>query len=80
MKKIKQSKKQWAWTEAQKRNHFGGRNRWAQNMPKSFYRQFPLYKEKESKRAIFEIMRGVFPDDVDFGTDRKRLKPWYWWW
>ena len=76
MKKKKQSKKRWAWTEKQRRSHFS-RSRW-DSIP-SWYTRY-LHRENKTleKMAIHKYMRGNFEKDVVIKNQRSSTG--YSWW
>ena len=78
--KKKQSKKRWAWTEAQKRKHWS-LNGWRYDSPPKWYCDvFDHTNNAIVKKAITDIKFGVDPDDVSFSPRyNNNTAKWYWW-
>lgn len=80
MKKVKQSKKRWAWTKAQKRKCTPGRySKWL-TVPRWYRRQ--LHKENKAveKRALSKLKKGYEEDEIDFGPKHQQSSAGYSWW
>ena len=80
MKKVKQSKKRWAWTEAQKRKHWT-QNHWTYDSPPKWCcDKFDNANNTIVKKALKDIKFGMEPDDVEFGEKFvNNSAKWYWW-
>ena len=82
MKKVKQSKKRWARTEAQGRRDYYCQS-WhyrRYHIPKWFIESFGEAYEAKVKKSMHDINSGVDPEDV-FITNRYRAKcSAAWWW
>lgn len=80
MKKEKQSKKRWAWTEAQKRKHFSARC-WNDKTPPSWYCNVYNRKNRnKSKRTLYKVINGWDIDYLDFSPQyHHRCAGWFWW-
>lgn len=79
MKKVKQSKKRWAWTEAQRRKHQTSNPGWY-SVPKWYCRL--LHKENKSceRTYIDKIMKGEDPYIIELKIKNQRSSAGYDWW
>ncbi len=81
MKKVKQSKKRWAWTEAQKRKHRTcGWTRYGSGVPKWFCREFSQKWKNSCNANLKKVKLGEDPDNLYFYThNHKNIAKGYWW-
>lgn len=82
MQKKKQSKKRWAWTEAQKRKHFTKSNMrcCSGGAPKWFCKTFRKYDKNRCKKALHELIKGADPEDFIFNPKyNESSAKWFWW-
>lgn len=81
MKKKKQSKKRWAWTEAQVRKHWSDqRHSWSGGVPRWFCKIIDNSDKRRCQMALRELKNGGDPEDFIFnpkynGSSAK----WLWW-
>jgi hypothetical protein len=80
MKKKKQSKKRWAWTEAQVRRHWSTGKTWGSGIPRWFCRILDNHDKRRCQMALRELKNGGDPEDFVFnpkynGSSAK----WLWW-
>ena len=80
--KKKQSKKRWAWTEAQKRKHWSVTASWRyyDSPPRWFCKIFDNHDKRRCQKALRELKNGGDPEDFIFnpkynGSSAK----WLWW-
>ena len=79
MEKIKQSKKRWAWTEAQKRKHHPF-SKWSCGAPKWYCKTFHKKYKNIAKKSLHKVKREYDPDTLDYRTHNHRnIAKWYWW-
>jgi len=78
MKKIKQSKKRWAWTEAQKRKHWSDKR--FGSVPKYFCKN--LHKENKTceKEYLQKIKRGFDSDLLELKIKNQQSSAGYIYW
>jgi len=81
MKKVKQSKKRWARTEAQgRKDYYCSWHRRRYHIPAWFMKTFNDANEVFVKRALHDIERGVDPEDVFIKTRYRAKASAAWWW
>ena len=81
MKKVKQSKKRWARTEAQGRRDY--HNNWwnrRRHVPTDFVQAFIDLNETLIKKAMHDLNAGVDPDEVFIKTRYRPKCSAAWWW
>lgn len=78
---MKQSKKRWAWTEAQKRKHWSinYHGNFSGGAPKWFCKIFHNSDKRRLQKYLLEVKHGADPDDVVYNPryNNKGAK-WYW--
>lgn len=80
MKKKKQSKKRWAWTEAQKRKHFPKHRNWYSGPPNWFCKLLEKSDKSKCQKALLELKNGGDPEDFIFNPKYKGSSAkWLWW-
>jgi hypothetical protein len=82
MKRVKQSKKRWARTEAQGRRD-GYCTSWASDryrVPKDFVQEFINSNEAEIRKSMREINAGIDPEEVFFKVNYMAKCTAEWWW
>lgn len=82
MKKVKQSKKRWAWTESQKRRKSCEKYRscsWG-SVPAFFRRDLNKQTKAKERLDVNKLMKGFAEDEIDF-TPRHHPSSagWLWW-
>ena len=81
MKKVKQSKKRWAWTEAQKRNHWSDQKyNWSGGVPRWFCRILDKSDKRRCQMALRELKNGADPEEFTFNPKYNNSSAkWLWW-
>ena len=81
MKKVKQSKKYWALTDAQKRRDRNkGRKAFGNSVPKWYCHLWSKKWRNIANRSLQKVKLGEDPDTLDFRTvHHKHIALWYWW-
>jgi hypothetical protein len=80
MKKKKQSKKRWAWTEAQVRRHWSVNKKWGGGVPRWFCRIIDNHDKRRCQKALRELKHGGDPEDFIFNPKYNgRSAQWLWW-
>ena len=78
--KQKQSKKRWAWTEAQLRKTRSKGHYFYGGVPRWYCKTFDKQRKHKCKVALKQVMLGADPDDYYFQTQNHRhMALWYWW-
>ena len=82
MKKVKQSKKRWARTEAQGRSdhYINSWNSRRYHIPSWFIKSFTDSNETIIRKAMHDINSGVDPEDVFIKTRYRAKCSAAWWW
>lgn len=78
MKKVKQSKKRWAWTESQKRNHYSLKH---QDSVPNWFCKFE-HKENKTyvKRYLHKVKNGYDVDYLELKIKNQDSSAgWNWW-
>jgi len=78
--KIKQSKKRWAWTEAQKRKHWS-LNCWGYESPPNWFCKIIDNEDKRKLQiALRELENGKDPEEFIFNPrNNGSSAKWLWW-
>jgi len=81
MQKKKQSKKRWAWTEAQKRKHFSKNMRCCSGgVPKWFCKTLRKHDKIRCKKVLHDLTKGADPEDFTFNPKyNESSAKWLWW-
>ena len=81
MKKVKQSKKHWALTDAQKRRDWNrGRKTFGTSVPKWYRDVWGKKYRNIANRSLQKVKLGEDPDTLDFKTvNHRHVALWYWW-
>jgi hypothetical protein len=79
MEKRKQSKKRWAWTEAQRRKHQTSNPGWY-SVPKWYCRLLNKENKACEKAYLKKIMKGDDPDFVELEIKNQASSAGYSWW
>lgn len=80
--KKKQSKKRWAWTEAQKRKHWSlnDGSGWSIGPPSWYCRPYHRSNKVREKVYLHKIMKGLDPDELVLNPKHHhRSAGWDWW-
>ena len=81
MKKKKQSKKKWAWTEAQKRKHWSlNLPSWSRGPTREFIVEYHRANRAYEKAMINKIINGYLDEDSYIGIKyHPSCAKWFWW-
>jgi hypothetical protein len=82
MKKVKQSKKRWAWTEAQIRRKNSEKYRSANwcSVPAWFRREMNKQNKAKERMDVQKIKKGMSEEEVDFSPrHHPKSAGWLWW-
>jgi hypothetical protein len=81
MKKVKQSKKRWAWTEAQKRKSRNSYHHWPKSAPSWYCKEYDNREKTFAKNQLHKVLRGYHPDDLSLWKrySHRYSATWMWW-